>query len=293
VLGFAVILGLILGALLVLLLEHLDDTVRSELIAQRAANLPVIGRLPLFAGSVGRKFISGSEPRSDVAEIFKVFHNHVRYAAPNAPEKCLLITSPERDEGKSFVATNLALSFALEGNKVCFVDADLRRSRMHERLDVLRPRGPVDAGLCGYLESGLSYENVVLPTDNENLSVIMAGGRASNPPRALRSERMRELLARMSQDFDVVIIDTPPILPVVDAAILASLVRAVIMVARFSSTHLGDLSEASGRMAHVNAPMAGMVINGVHGAMAGYAYGYRYGYRYRYSGNYGYGSYGK
>jgi len=291
VLGFAVMLGLILGTLLVLLLEHLDDTVRSELVAQKAANLPVIGRLPLFAGPSSKQFISGNEPRSDVAEIFKVLHNHVRYAAPNAPEKCLLITSPERDEGKSFVATNLALSFALEGNRVCFVDADLRRSRMHERTDVLRPRGPMDAGLCGYLESGLNYEDVVLPTDNENLSVILAGGRASNPPRALRSDRMLALLDRLGRDYDVVIIDTPPVLPVVDAAILASLVRSVVVVARFGATHLGDLSEASGRLIHVNAPLAGMIINGVHGAMAGYAYGYRYGYRYgnryRYSGSYG------
>jgi len=174
------------------------------------------------------------------------------------------------------------------------VDADLRRSRMHERLDVLRPRGPMDTGLCGYLEGGLNYEDVVLPTENENLSVIMAGGRASNPPRALRSERMRAMLDRLIRDFDVVIIDTPPVLPVVDAAILAALVRSVLLVVRFGATHLGDLAEASARLAHVNAPLAGMVINGVHGVMGSYVYNYRYRYHYRYhySTGAGYGGYG-
>jgi receptor protein-tyrosine kinase len=294
VLGLAVILGLVLGVLLALLLEHLDDTVRSELVARRASGLPVINKLPLFAGEPGKRFISAGEPRSDVAEIFKVFHNHVRYAAPNGPERCLLITSPERGEGKSYVAINLALSFALEGNRVCLLDADLRRSRMHECLDVLRPRGAVDAGLCGYLEGALAPEDVVLPTDNENLSVVLAGGRASNPPRALRSDRMRALLEQLVREYDVVIIDTPPVLPVVDAAILAALVRSALLVVRFGTTHLGDLAEASARLAHVNAPLAGMVINGVHGVMGSYVYNYRYRYHYRYhySTGAGYGGYG-
>jgi capsular exopolysaccharide synthesis family protein len=293
-LGFAAVLGLVLGVLLALLLEHLDDTVRSELSARRAANLPVIGKLPLFGGPPEKTYISAAEPRSDVAETFKVFHNHVRYASANAPEKCLLITSPGSEEGKSYVAVNLALSFASEGNRVCFVDADLRRSKTHERLDVLRPQGPADAGLCGFLDGLLEYESAVLATEVENLSVILAGGRAGNPPRALRSERMRELLERLDAEFDVVIIDAPPVLPVVDAAILASLVRAVVLVVRFGFTHMGDLVEASGRLSHVNAPLAGVVINAVHGAAAGYYYGYRYGYRYRYKygAGYGYGSSG-
>ena len=271
VLGLAVVLGLVLGVLLALLIEHLDDTVRSELVARRASGLPVLSKLPLFAGAPGKQFISASEPRSDLAETFKVFHNHVRYAAPAGPERCLLVTSPQRGEGKSYVATNLALSFALEGNRVCLLDADLRRSKMHESLEVLRPRGPSEAGLCGYLEGALAYEDVVLATEDENLAVVLAGGRASNPPRALRSDRMRALLERLVREYDVVIIDAPPVIPVVDAAILAALVRSVLLVVRFASTRLGDLAEASGRLAHVNAPLAGVVINAVHGVMGNYA----------------------
>lgn len=286
--GFAVVLGLVMGVLLALLLEHLDDTVRSEISARRATNLPVIARLPRFEGSDQKRFISPSAPRSDVAETFKFFHNHLRYTGPNAPEKCLQITSPGPEEGKSYVAVNLALSFASEGNRVCFVDADLRRSRTHERVDALRPSGNMDEGLCGYLEGRLSYEDALLASENENLSLILAGGRATNPPRLLRSERMHELVERLQAEFDVVIIDAPPVLPVVDSAILSSLARATLVVVRFAHTHQGDLAEAVSRLAHVNAPLVGVVINGVHGPGAGYYYG-RYRYRYRYGYGTGYG----
>ncbi len=283
--GFAVILGLVMGVLLALLLEHLDDTVRSEISARRAAGLPVIARLPRFEGAQEQCFISPDAPRSAVAETFKFFHNHVRYTGPNAPEKCLQVTSPLPEEGKSYVAVNLALSFASEGNRVCFLDADLRRSRTHERVDILRPLGQMEAGLCSHLEGQLAYEEVLLASENENLSLVLAGGRAANPPRLLRSERMRELLDRLQAEFDVVVIDAPPVLPVVDSAILSSLARATLLVVRFGHTHQGDLAEAASRLAHVNAPLAGVVINGVHGAAGGY-YG-RYRYHYRYGTGYG------
>ncbi len=286
--GFAAILGLVMGVLLALLLEHLDDTVRSELSARRVTNLPVIAKLPRFEGSDQKRFISPAAPRSDVAETFKFFHNHVRYAGPNAPEKCLQITSPGPEEGKSYVAVNLALSFASEGNRVCFVDADLRRSRTHERLDVLRPTVRSDQGLCGYLDGALSFEEAAIESEIENLTLILAGGRATNPPRLLRSDRMQELLERLKAEYDVVIIDAPPVLPVVDSAIISSLARATLLVVRYATTHQGDLAESAGRLAHVNAPLVGVVINGVHGAAAGYYYG-RYRYRYRYGSSYGYG----
>ncbi len=286
--GFAAVLGLVMGVLLALLLEHLDDTVRNEISAQRVTNLPVIAKLPRFEGSDDRRYISPSAPRSDVSETFKFFHNHVRYAGPNAPEKCLQITSPGPEDGKSYVAMNLALSFASEGNRVCFLDADLRRSRTHERLDVLRPRGHAEHGLCGYLDGSLTYEQAVLESETENLSLLLAGGRASNPPRVLRSDRMHELLERLKAEYDVIIIDAPPVLPVVDAAIISSMARATLLVVRFAVTHQGDLAESAGRLAHVNAPLVGVVINAVHGAAAGYYYG-RYRYRYRYGTGYGYG----
>jgi capsular exopolysaccharide synthesis family protein len=291
-LGFAALLGLVMGVLLALLLEHLDDTVRSELTARRAANLPVIARLPRFESVDAKRYISPSSPRSDVAETFKFFHNHVRYAAHNAPERCLQITSPGPEEGKSYVAANLALSFASEGNRVCFVDADLRRSKTHERLEVLRPVGPVGRGLCGFLEGQLSYEDALVASEIENLHLILAGDRATNPPRLFRSDRMRELVERLQQEFDVVIIDAPPVLPVVDSAILSSLVRATLMVVRFGVTRQGDLAESAARLAHVNAPLVGVVINGVHGGAGGYYYYGRYRYRYGKGYGYGYGGYG-
>jgi len=271
--AFAAVLGLVMGVLLALLLEHLDDTVRNELAVRRFTGLPVLARLPRFEGEVAKRFISPSAPRADVAETFKFLHNHVRYAAPDAPEKCLQITSPGPEEGKSYVAVNLALSFASEGNRVCLVDADLRRSRLHERADVLRPAGETaELGLCGYLEGSLAYEDVLIASEIENLHLVMAGGRATNPPRLLRSDRMRELLKRLETDFDVVILDAPPVLPVVDAAILSNMARATLLVVRFAATRQGELAEAAGRLAHVNAPLAGVVINGVYGMSVGYSY---------------------
>ncbi len=279
--GFALILGLVMGVLLALLLEHLDDTVRTEVSVRRVSGMPVLARLPRFASGTEQRFISPDAPRSDTAETFKFFHNHVRYAGPDVPEKCLQVTSPNPEDGKTYVAVNLALSFASEGNRVCFVDADLRRSRTEEILDVLRPRGETDIGLCGYLEGSLSFDDVILESEIENLCMVLAGGRAANPPRLLRSESMHALLERLQADFDVVIVDSPPVIPVVDSAIISSMARATLMVVRYGVTHEADLAESADRMTHVNAPLVGVVINGMQGGGAGYRYRpYRYRHRY-------------
>jgi len=292
---FGLFIGLFAGALLVLLREHVDTTVRSPMDVRRIAALPTLAVLPRFRAERGPIFCAPDDPRSGVSEAFSVFRNHIRYSARNTPEQRLLVTSAREGEGKSYLATNLALSFAMEGNHVVLVDADLRRSQTHQRLDVLRPQGPADAGLCQYLEGSVEYDQARIPTEHENLSAVLSGGRANNPPKLLRSERMKSLLLRLEDEFDIVIVDGPPVLPVVDPAVIANFVRGVLMVVRHGHTQDRDLAECANRLRHVNAPLIGVVLNEQHRASPGYYYSgyyhryYRYGYGYGYGHGSGYG----
>ena len=184
-----------------------------------------------------------------------------------------MVTSPGPKEGKSYVSTNLAVSFAQEGNTVVLVDADMRKGTEPLLTQAAAPAmGSLDLGLTSYLEGGLSADEILVPTAVPNLFVIPSGGTAANPASALRSERMGELMEDLQGRFNVVILDTPPMLPVVDSALMAPLVRGTLMVVHSGSTRSGELSEAVSRLRHVDAPLIGAVLNRATPVNTGAAY---------------------
>ncbi len=189
----------------------------------------------------------------------------------------MLLTSATSGEGKSLLAVNLAISFAQEGNRTCLVDADIQKGERHALEEAVKLAWNPQVGLAGFLEGAADFDQVICPSlELSNLSFVSSGGRAQNPPRALRDERAAELFGRLQDEFDVVIVDSPPVLPVVDAAILASYCRAVIHIVRHGYTRRGELEESVRRLRHVGAPLVGLILNCAPSSSNGYYSARRY-----------------
>jgi capsular exopolysaccharide synthesis family protein len=273
-----VIMGLLAGVLLALLAERLDETVRLPAEVRTISGLPTLQVIPHFRHSI---VIRPEETVSGIANTFAVLRNHIRYSAADSPERCVLITSATSGEGKSLLAVNLAISFAQEGNRTCLVDADVQKGERHALEEAVKLAWEPQAGLAGFLDGVVELDQVLVPClELSNLSFIGSGGRSANPPRALRSERARSLFESLQNEYDVVITDAPPLLPVVDAAILSGYCRAVIQVVRHGFTRRGELEESVRRLRHVGAPVVGMILNGVPGSVDSYYEARRYRGRY-------------
>lgn len=274
--ALGVFVGMLAGVLLALLAEHLDETVRMPAEIRAVAGLPTLQVLPSFTRSLT---VRPEETTSGIANVFAVMRNHIRYSAPQDPEKCLLITSAAAGEGKSLVAVNLAISFAQEGNKTLLVDGDVQKAERHAMAEAVSLAWEPGVGLGTYLEGTAELDQVLTPSlETPQLFFISSGGRVANAPKALRSDRASHLFARLAEDFDVVIVDGPPVLPVVDATIIAGYCRSVLHVVRYGYTRRHELEESVRRLRHVGAPLVGVVLNDAKGAARSYYGGYRYRY---------------
>ncbi len=264
------IVGLLAGLLLAFLAERLDDSVRTPAEMRFLSGASALQVVPLFKRSL---VIRPEDTSSAIANVFAVLRNNIRYSAPNVPERSVLVTSAVAGEGKSLVAVNLAVSFAQEGSRTCLIDADVQKGERHAMEVAVKLAWDPQTGLATYLEGSAELEHVVVPcVELPHLAFVGSGGRAANAPRALRSERAAAFFSQLQQEFDVVIVDSPPVLPVVDAAILAAHCRSVIHVVRYGYTRRAELEEAARRLRHVNAPLVGLVLNCARVGTGGYAY---------------------
>jgi len=292
----SLIMGMGIALFVAFLLEHLDDTIRSPYEVYKEFGLPTLGLIPYLGKPDKEKksklLINPKAPKSTLAEIFSLLRNNVRYSAKNNPQKMVLIASAMPNEGKSFIAANLAIAYALEGNKVLIIDGDLRKPEIHKILDLMHAEEEAPCpGLAGYLEDDESLEKTIIPSNViDDLFVMPAGRRVHNPAKLLASEKVTDLLHRLDEQFDVIILDMPAILPVVDATVVSGRSRSVLLVLQADSTPKEAVQEAISRLEHVGSPLAGLVLNGIKGKRSAYYYGYHPGYYYsRYSYGYGYG----
>jgi len=264
------VVGLMAGILLASLAERLDDSVRTAAEIRVLAGASTLQVVPFLKRSL---VIRPEETVSGIANVFAVLRNNIRYSAQNMPEQSVLITSSVAGEGKSLVAVNLAVSFAQEGSRTCLVDADVQKGERHAMEVAVKLAWEPQAGLVTYLEGAADLERVVIPSiELPHLAFVGSGGRAANPPRALRGELAADLFSQLQKEFDVVIVDSPPVLPVVDAAILATHCRSVVHVVRYGYTRRAELEEAARRLRHVEAPLVGLVLNCARVGASGYYY---------------------
>ncbi len=262
-----VVLGALLGAVLGIgfayARQRLDDTVRSPEELEHATNTPVLGTIVRMPGDAKRplmyRLATLLYPRSPAAEGFRHLRTGIEFASNDTGLKLLLVTSAMPGDGKTTCAANLAVAFAQAGHSVCLVDADLRKPALHEVFGL-----PNLTGLSDLLRGDEStFEAATHPTEVTGLRILTSGLVPPNPAELVASPRMRAVLASITGEVDLVILDSPPLQAVTDAAILASLAGGTILVAAAGKTRRALIVRARDTLARVGANVLGTALNGI------------------------------
>jgi capsular exopolysaccharide synthesis family protein len=206
------------------------------------------------------------DPRSFAAEAYRVLRTNLHYANPDNPLQRVMITSAGAGEGKSTTAANLTICLAQAERSVLLVDADLRRPALHTMF-----RQPNAPGLSSYLAGDALPEAVVVKTAVPNLSLVPSGPIPPNPSELLGSRRMNEFLRMMSERFDMIVLDTPPVLAVSDACVLVPAVDGVLLVVGSGIVVRPALKRAKDQLASVRARILGAVVNRFDAIANGYS----------------------
>jgi len=269
--GLGVLLGLALGLASAILREVLDNTVRSPQVLRTLSDAPVLGVIAADRGSKKSPLIVDNHARSVRAEAFRQLRTNLQFIDATRPVGVLVVTSSIASEGKSTTAINLAVSFSDSGRRVLLIEADLRRPRVAEYLGL---EGAV--GLTNVLVGQAAIDDVLQPWGRGGLTVLPSGTIPPNPSELMGSPLMAELIIQLRKSFDMIIIDTPPLLPVTDAAVASRLVDGVVVVVRYGKTTRNQVSTALRSLAAVDARVLGTVLtmSPVKGAEAYSAYGY-------------------
>jgi capsular exopolysaccharide synthesis family protein len=288
---FGLLLGLACGIGLAFVLESLDTSIRNMEELSAISALPALGTIPLQLSSNGylRKrlktmsaetetsespaLVTYARPKSEAAEAYRALRTSILLSSFGAPPKVILVTSPLPQEGKTTISANCALVLAQRGSRVLLLDADLRRPGI-EKLFGIKARG----GLSTLISGVDKIEDVVVPfTQVPNLWILPAGPIPPQPVELLGSAVMKDHITRWRDEFDHIIIDTPPCLSVTDAVVLSPEADRVILVARAGKTTKPAFRRACDLLLHVNARVMGIVLNALDLHSGGGYYYYTYG----------------
>jgi capsular exopolysaccharide synthesis family protein len=277
-LALGVLVGLAVGIGIAVLRSVLDNRVRSPRDVEELTDRPLIGAIPFDPKAKERPLIIQADPLNPRSEAFRSLRTNLQFLEMDGGHT-FVITSSIPTEGKSTTALNLAIALADSGKRVALVDTDLRKPKVADYLGI-----EGGTGLTDVLIGRAKVSDVLLPWGNRSLYVLPAGKIPPNPSELLGSARMQKLLDALSQEFDVVLCDAPPLLPVTDAAVLSRVTSGAIMAVAVGKTTTHQLEGALDALETVGAKVAGVVLTLVptKGADA-YSYGYGYGY-----GGYGY-----
>ncbi len=288
---FAAVLGLVSGVGLAFLLEGLDNTVRTTEQAQLISGVASLGMIPLGSKSSRegpnpkRLVIASSKeavelvtqvrPQSQMAESYRALRTSLLLSNIGAPPKVIMVTSALPQEGKTTTSINTAVVLAQKGVRVLLIDADLRRPSIHKTLGM----GP-HSGLSNVLTGSTTVEQAITSSPIlPNLFVLPSGTPPPNPAELLASANMRDLLNQLREQYDHVVIDTPPSLSVTDAVVLSPRADAVVLVIRSAQTTKQALRRSRDVLMQVNAKVVGVLLNAVDLSSPDYYY-------YEYQGKY-------
>jgi succinoglycan biosynthesis transport protein ExoP len=258
----AAIVGLLVAAGIIYLLEYLDDTIKDASEVQVTVGLPTLGTILRMKGGRGRRemyrLATLLNPRSPAAEAYRSLRTNIEFASLDTPVHTLLVTSAIPAEGKTVTAANLAIAFAQAGRRTLLIDADLRQPDLHELFRVSS-----EQGLTTLLRSdGALLESVIHRSDQENLAVLTSGPLPPNPAELLGSQRMKTLLSSLSADYELLIFDSPPVALVTDAVVLSSFLEATVLVVDTGRTRRAAVRQAREALAKAGARVLGVVLNG-------------------------------
>ncbi|MGD8857897.1 MAG: polysaccharide biosynthesis tyrosine autokinase, partial [Chloroflexota bacterium] len=283
----AAAVGLVLATAAAYLLEYLDDSIVSPDDIARVTDTPTLaGIARIEEDDEGGRLIALTEPRAPTTEAYRVLRSGIQFSSVDNPDQArLMITSANPSEGKSLTVANLGIVMAQAGLNVLVVDADLRRPVQHKTF-----RMPQKGGLTNLLlEVDLSasdsevlaaMKRAIQPTQVEGLHLLTSGPIPPNPSELLGSAKMEMTINTLARQYDYVVIDSPPVLAVTDAAVLSRRVEGVLLVVDAGKTRRGHLRQAVQQLEAANAHIMGVVLNRLSPRSDGY-YSYYY-YRHAY-----------
>jgi polysaccharide biosynthesis transport protein len=271
------VVGLIVGTGVIFLQEHLDDSVKTKPdLAEALPDVPVLGVVPVIehwdAEHAPAQLEAMRSTTTPASEAYRNLRTSVQLLGVERPLRTVQVTSGVSGEGKTTLIANLAVVLAMPGQRVVMVDCDLRRPRLHELFGRSNERG-----FTSVFQGGSALDAVERVSVDDSLYLLSSGPLPPNPSEILASNRTAELLFELQGAFDVVLVDSAPVLPVTDAIVLAAWVEATILVARAGETTARILTESLERLRRVDARVAGTVLND---ASPDVVYGYGGGYTY-------------
>lgn len=271
-LALGLIVGLLIGLALAVLRQVLDTRIRTVEDIEHITDAAVLGRFPHDDSVVNSPLVTEQDPYSPRAESFRQLRTHLQFTNIDGGPQSIVVTSTIPGEGKSTTAANLAIMLAESGKRVLLVDADLRRPRIAKMMGL---EGSV--GLSTVMSGRIDLDEAI-QTWHESLHVLTSGRTPPNPSELLGSPKMHELIRRLENMYDVIVLDTPPLLPVTDPAVLGASSSGILMVINADGhVHKEQLRQSLHNIEAVDARLLGLVLNRVEVKQGG---GYSY-YDYR------------
>jgi capsular exopolysaccharide synthesis family protein len=303
----ALLAGLLGGLGLIFLVEYLDNTVKGPEDVEKLTHLPSLGIIPYLSPDGARKkndvygsyrssygseegapgaaapvvreieLINHLYPKFSIAEDFRTVRTSILFSHADGAPKTIAFTSTLPQEGKTATVSNLAVSFAQLEGRVLVVDADMRKPRLSKIFNLRNT-----SGLSSYLAGKHSFDEVVQKTSIENVWTIPSGPHPPNPAELLNSKRMKELMAQAKEGFNVVLLDTPPVLAVIDPVIVSSLADSTVFIVRAGKTTRRSLQRAIEEVRRAKADIIGVVFNEVRIGRQGMGTPFYHYYQYEY-----------
>jgi succinoglycan biosynthesis transport protein ExoP len=285
-------LGTILGFAAIFFLEYMDRSVKTPEEMERITHFASLGVIPSASSMSGRQggygeygrglprlraveapdktagveLIPHTDARSPVSEAYRAFRTSLLLASATSP-KVIVITSSFAREGKTTTSVNLATVLAQMGKPVLLVDADLRRPRLQKVFT-----GKMNLGLVNYLAANIPFDDIIQPTDVPNLSVVLSGPIPPNPSELLASDRMKHIIEEVRSKFAYVIFDSPPVLAVTDAIVLAASADGVVLCVHGGQTPRELVQRSAEKLRQANIPVLGAILNNLDLHQYGYTY---------------------
>lgn len=299
IMGLSLLIGAMLGLAAVVIRHALRHGVQDPATVERQLGLPTYATIPysdeqrrimrlIKSGdhsSTGNPLLAVSDPSSLAIEALRSLRTSLHFALLESSNNIVMLTGPSPGLGKSFLSINLGAVLAMSGKRVVVVDADLRRGHLHDYL-----RGDRTPGVSDFVAGDVELSGVVRGTGVENLSFISTGTIPPNPAELVLHERFAGLLKSLSEQFDHVLVDTPPILAVTDAAVIGSMAGTTLLVLKAGEHPMRLIDESVRRLRQAGAQVRGTLFNQMSAGGGygygyggyGYGYGYKYGYAYSY-----------